>query len=71
MYTCMCIYIYIYIYVYGGFPRPALTKNTQVNTFYERNEEHIPYKSKTHGGYMTKACPTLLGMLSWRASGYA
>ena len=83
IYICICIlYIYIYTYnacvcqhvvtyMYGGFPRPATTKVAKGDTFYERHEERIPDESKTHTGYMKNTYPTLLGMLSWRASGYA
>ena len=67
----MYVYIYIYIYTHGGFPRPGTTKYAEADTFYERNEESIPYESKKHRSSMKKAYPTLLGMLAWRASGYA
>ena len=65
------VYIYIYICIYGGFPRPVTTKYAKADTFYERNEESIPYESKIHRGSMKQAYPTLLGMLAWYASGYA
>ena len=61
----------VYIYIYGGFPRPVTTKYAKADTFYERNEENIPYESKKHRGSMKQAYPTLLGMLAWRVSGYA
>ena len=57
--------------MYGGFPRPATTKYAKTGTFYERNEENIPCESNKYRGLMKRAYPTLLGMLAWRASGYA
>ena len=78
IYICIHIYIYMYTYIYiyicihilyvctyGGFPRPATAKVAKEDTFYERNEQHIPYESNKHSGSMTKTYPTLLGMLSW------
>ena len=53
--------LYIYIYIYGGFPRPATTKVAKGKPFDERNEESIPYESKTRRGSMKKAYSTLLG----------
>ena len=53
----MCMYIYIYIY--GRFPRPASTKNTTVYKCCVRIEQHIPYQSNKHRGYMKQAYPTL------------
>ena len=64
---CVCIYIYIY----SGFPRPVTTKCAKANTFCERNEENKTYESKKQRGSIKQAYPTLLGMLAWRASGYA
>ena len=59
------------LYVYGGFPRPGTTKYAKADTIYERNEDNIPYESNKHRGSRKQAYPTLLGMLAWRASGYA
>ena len=58
MYMCMYTYTHNYTHVYthictcGRFPRPASTKNTKLNTLCVRIEQHIPYQSKTHRGYM-------------------
>ena len=46
------------------------TKYAKADTFYERNEEAYP-TNRTNRGSMKQAYPSLLGMLAWRASGYA
>ena len=76
----LSLYIYIYIYIYscGRFPRPASTKNTQVDTFCVRIEKTYPINRK-YMGYMKTTYPTLrqenilcfLGPLRGMIRGYA
>ena len=60
---------------YGGFPRPGTTKYAEADTFYERNEESIPYESKNIGVPLKKHTPhywvCLLGALRGMLRGYA